>query len=136
MSSTPPTVAIINTSDDLIALLAELVRLEGYRAVTAYIREFREGTRDLSAFLAEHDPRVILWDIAIPYAQNWAYFRHAEQLEAARGRAFVLTTTNKRVLEELVGPTETFELMGKPFDLDEVMQAVARGLERSAGGDP
>jgi hypothetical protein len=40
----------------------------------------------------------------------------------------VLTTTNKRALDALVGRTPAQELVGKPFDLDALVQAVRRAL--------
>ncbi len=129
-----PTVAIINTSDDLLALLKEVVEGDGYHAVTAFTRDFRDGQRDIGAFITEHNPQVIIWDIAIPYDANWHYFRTVQGMDIVEGRAFVLTTTNKRALDELVGPTDTMELIGKPFDLDVLSQALADALARSGSG--
>lgn len=40
-----------------------------------------------------------------------------ERVCGAWGRKIVLTTTNKKRLEELVGPTDAFEIVGKPYDL-------------------
>jgi hypothetical protein len=45
------------------------------------------------------------------------------------GRRIVVTTTNKKVLESMVGPTRAFEVHGKPYDIDLIVSAV----ERAAG---
>jgi hypothetical protein len=48
-----------------------------------------------------------------------------------RGRQLVVTTTNKRALE-LVGETGAIEIIGKPYDLDHVVDAV----KKAAGISP
>ena len=127
-----PVVAIVDTSEDIVALLRELLAADGFRPVARFVPDFREGREDLDAFLQEHDPAVIIWDIALPYDRNWAYFQEASASAAARGRRFVLTTTNKRALEELVGPTPAHELVGKPYDIEVLLAAV----HRAAGTTP
>ena len=93
-----PLLAIVNTSVDLAEMLAEAAKEEGYRTVTGWVSEFRSGRQDPAAFLREHEPDVVLWDIAIPYEENWNFFQSVQQSEAGRGRWFVITTTNRRVL--------------------------------------
>ena len=127
-----PVVAIINTSEDIVAFLRELLAADGFRPVAGFVPDFREGRQDLDAFLRAHDPAVILWDIALPYDRNWAYFQAARAGEAARDRRFVLTTTNKRALEELVGPTPAHELLGKPYDIEALLAAVHRAAGTTA----
>jgi DNA-binding NtrC family response regulator len=78
------------------------------------------------SFLQEHNPSVIVLDIAPPYEENWNFFQLMKDTQAASGRQFVLTTTNKKILEGLVGKTHTIELVGKPFDLDEIVKAVQK----------
>ncbi len=127
-----PVVAIINTSEDIVAFLRELLAADGFRPVTGFVPDFREGRQDLDAFLQEHDPAVIIWDIGFPYDRNWAYFQEVRGSDAARGRRFVLTTTNKRALEELVGPTPAHELIGKPYDIEALLGAVHRAVGTAA----
>ena len=46
----------------------------------------------------------------------------------ARPHRFIITTTNLRVLEGLAGPTDAIELIGRPFDLGEILDRVALAL--------
>jgi DNA-binding NtrC family response regulator len=129
-SNASPCVAILNTSQEMIELLQDVVEEEGLTTATAYIVDFRRGQRDLTQFFQDHRPRAVLYDIAIPYVENWRFFQ--EQVLAPGflpERCFIITTTNKTVLEALVGPTHAIELIGRPFDLDTIVQAVRRALQ-------
>ena len=127
-ADTSPLVAVINTSEQLIALLRLALESEGYRTVTAFTHELKSRDIDLAAFLQEHDARVIVYDIAVPYEENWDFFQELLRMPSVASRQFVLTTTNKRALDELVGPTRTLEIIGKPFDLAQFLDAVRGAL--------
>jgi len=129
--ATSPLLAIINTSPDLVQMLTEAAQHEGYRTITGWVPDFREGRQDLAAFLRQHEPDAVLWDIALPYDINWHYVQAVRARDIMRDCPLVLITTNKRALEALVGPTEALEVIGKPFDLDELFAAVARTLQGS-----
>ena len=45
-----------------------------------------------------------------------------------QGRRLVLTTTNKMALDAMVGPTEALEIIGKPYDIEQIVAAVAKAL--------
>jgi hypothetical protein len=47
-----------------------------------------------------------------------------------QGRAFVVTTTNKRALEELIGPNDVVELLCKPYDLQQIVDACTSAFEK------
>lgn len=132
MPASPPAphVAVINTSVDVVALLVDVLTEEGFRATGAFVVDFRDGRDDLDAHLDRHDPAVVVWDIAVPYEENWRYFLEMRARPSLRERGLVLTTTNKRVLDAIVGPTEALEIVGKPFDLDAIVAAVRRALPR------
>ena len=123
-----PLLAIVNSSADVTELLCWAAADEGYRSVTACASAFRDGTQDLAAFLREHEPSAVIWDIALPYDANWHYVQGVRERGIMRDCPLVLTTTNKRALETLVGATDVLEIIGKPFDLDDVFAAVRRAL--------
>jgi CheY-like chemotaxis protein len=127
-----PLIAIINTSVETIDMLRDLLEDEGFAVVATYVVRLKRGEQDLTSFFAEHRPQAVLYDIAIPYEENWDFLQ--QQVPPASGlaeRQFVLTTTNKAALEHLVGPTAALEIIGKPFDLEVLMLAVRRAVAGS-----
>lgn len=123
------TVAVINADEDVVETLLLLLEGEGYHAVGELLGNFEEGPAYFTAFCQQHQPQLIILDIPPPYEEHWAFFHLLKDSEAAQGRQFLLTTTNKRVLEQVVGKTEEVEILGKPFDLDELMRAVKNLLK-------
>jgi len=123
-------VAIVNTSDDLVQVLRDELISHGFNVVTAHIRDIKSGHEDFTAFLTGHDPDVIIYDIAVPYEDNWTFFQTLRQLPAARNRDFVVTTVNKRILDQRVGDTHAIEIQGgRADDLDPVLEAVKTVLK-------
>lgn len=122
-------VAIVNTNDDLVRVLREALIDQHFNVVTLHIRDIKAGRQDFSEFLEVHDPEVVIYDIAIPYADNWTFLQSLRKLPAAKGRKFVITTVNQRALEKKIGPNEAVEILGAhPDDLDPVIEVVHKKL--------
>ena len=128
--ATPPRVAVINSNDDILVVITAALADEGYHTIAGHARLFRLGQESLKEFIAAHDPHVILWDIAPPFIVNWQYFQEVKDLPIMQGRRFILTSTNVRGLRELVGdlPEGMFEILGKPYELDEIYSAIHKAL--------
>jgi hypothetical protein len=72
---------------------------------------------------------VIVYDIAIPYEENWRLFLHIRDSPACAGVRFVVTTTNVHQVRKVAGRDQLLhEIVGKPYDLDEVTQAVKEAI--------
>jgi len=127
-----PTIAVFNSSDDTVELLRTALEAEGFQTVAGNIPDVKKGDLDLIDFVNHHTPAVILYDISPPYDANWRFLRLVRSSESLKKHQFVLTTTNKPALEQLVGQTEALEIIGKPYDLGRVIEAVRTALARSA----
>jgi CheY-like chemotaxis protein len=126
-----PTIAVFNSSDDTVELLRTALEAEGFQTVAGHIPDVKKGDLDLIDFVNHHTPAVILYDISPPYDANWRFLRLVRSSESLKKYHFVLTTTNKPALEQLVGETEALEIIGKPYDLRQVVDAVRTALARS-----
>jgi CheY-like chemotaxis protein len=121
----PIVAAIVNTSPDIVDMLRRALEPAGIVAVSVLSHQIREGAVDVDVFLTQHDPHVVVYDIAPPYDGNWNLFRHLSGRPGMRGRSIVLTSTNARQVEQLAGrDLRIYEIVGKPYDLDQVVQAV------------
>lgn len=124
-----PVIAVVNTNDDLVQVLRDSLIREGFDVVTAHVRDFKAGRQDFGAFLRSHRPAVVVYDISVPYEDNWTFLQTLRELPEARDQAFVITTVNKRVFERRVGQKDVIEIEGgRADDLDPVVEAIQRQI--------
>jgi len=130
MSSAPPVVAILNSNDDTVEMLRMMLESEGFVAVSAHVSDLRRGQFDFSGFIEEHNPQVIIYDIIPPYERGWMFLQHLRSMSAMEGRRFVLTSTNPGRVEEAARPDQpVFEIIGKPYDMQVIVDAVKKALQ-------
>jgi DNA-binding NtrC family response regulator len=123
-------IAILNNNNDTLDMLRECLKGHGFaRVVTGRVDDIRDGAPDFLAFVAEHCPAVFVYDIPIPYEEHWAFLRAMTAKELMKGRRILVTTTNKWALESMVGPTSAIEVLGKPYDLAQIVAGVERMLQ-------
>ena len=118
-----PVVAVINTNPDLVELLKARIEAAGFIVLVMHIADIRAGL-DLEAVLAQHDPKVIVYDVVAPYERNWRFFEHLRDSVFAK-RQFVLTSPNEQALRRFVGRDESvYEIIEGTADIDAIVQAV------------
>ena len=129
MPDTLPLVAIFNTSPDTVEMLRVVLQQAGFVVASIYTFHIRDGLVDLDAFMRQHAPDVILYDIAPPYDANWALFQHLRTHTALAGCHFVITSPNAGYVQKLADRNErVYEVIGKPYDLDEIVRATKEAL--------
>src|SRR5262245_934959 len=129
---TVPSIVVLNSSQDTIDLLKIVLEEQGYAVATAHTSSIRSGELDVLDFVEKHSPDVIVYDIALPYEENWKFLRLLQSSEPLKQIQWVLTTTHKKRLQELVSDTgEVHEVVGKPYDLAQITTAIKNALEQS-----
>lgn len=125
-SSTPPiVVAIVDTNPEIVRILRTSLENAGFVAIDLPIEDIKTGVANLKSMIEEHDPRVIVYDIAPPYEQSWRFLEHLRSTTDFRGRQFVLTAVNVRAVRETLRREETvYEILGKDPDIMEIVRAV------------
>ena len=121
----PIVVAIVDTNPEIVRMLRINLEKAGFVAIDLPIEHIKTGVANLKSMLEEHDPRVIVYDVAPPYDQSWRFLEHLRTTTDFRGRQFVLTAVNVRAVREILRHNETvYEIIGKDTDIMEVVRAV------------
>jgi DNA-binding response OmpR family regulator len=124
MSEPPIVVAVFNTSPDTVDLLRIVLEDAGFVVVSAFTYDIRDGEVDLEAFCRQYAPRIVVYDISLPYDANWRLFLRLRTTPALHGVQFVITTTHAAHVQKLAGDQEIFEIVGKPYDLGRIVDKV------------
>src|SRR5258705_3456950 len=122
-------IAVFNSSSDTIEVLKLALEEQGFVVASGHVSDIKKGQVDVIDFVREHQPDVVIYDVALPYEENWRFLRLLQSSDALEDFKWVITTTHKRRLEELVGDTgEVIEIVGKPYDMQQIIDAVRAAL--------
>ena len=121
----PVTVAILNSTPDAVEMLRDVFYKAGLLPVSCFTHDIRDGKVDFEAFMRQHQPRVIVYDIAPPYERNIRMFAHIRALPVIDGCHFVVTSMNPANVIHLLGRDErVYEVVDRTEDLMLLVQAV------------
>ena len=118
------TLLLLNSQPDTITLLSDWFGALGATVHSSKTLELCHREDEAQALLETIHPDVIIFDLSIPYAQNWQCLQHLIKMGLFGSVPLVLTTTNKRALDQIVGPTDAFEVIGTPHDLWHLQELV------------
>jgi DNA-binding response OmpR family regulator len=127
-------VALFNASDDTVEMVQRMLDATGFDClIGCHFSDLKHGRIDFASYLGVHQPQVVIFDISPPYKENWHFFKTLRDSKAMKGRGLVLTTTNKERLDETVGTdSKAFEVVGKPYDLNQIKTAIHLALEQAS----
>jgi len=75
------------------------------------------------AFVADHSPSVVLFDVSLPYDQNLEMFQRMRENALSGAPRWIALSTEPAVVRTL---KESGELVvGKPFQLDELTELLS-----------
>jgi len=125
-----PSIAVFNSSADTIEVLKLALEEHGYAVASGHVSDIKKGQVDVIDFVNEHQPDVVIYDVALPYEENWRFLRLLQSSDALKKLKWVITTTHKKRLQELVGECgEVYEIVGKPYDMQMILDAVKTAIE-------
>ena len=129
------TVAVVNgLADTMLMLEVALQEIGGFDTLAVQVRDVRLGIVDLPALARRHNIAGIVYDIAIPYAENWAFLQQLRGEQGANLPPIVVTTTNLHALQQCVdAEVRALEIIGKPYDLEALIAAVHRAVACNPG---
>jgi hypothetical protein len=121
----PTTIAIVNTTPDTVDFLRHVFEQAGFTVVAGFTYDIRDGKLDFEAFMRQHQPRVIVYDLAPPYDANLRLFHHVRDMPAAQSAHFVVTAVNPARVIELVGrDQQVYEVVDRSEDMLRLVHAV------------
>ncbi len=124
-------IAVFNAHAETVAMLHLALQQAGFDTIDAPLAEFDRGVDQALAFLREHAPNAVVYDVSPPYEKTASFC--CDLQEADGQRAWVITSTNPaRTARDLRTHPERYELIGKPYHLEHVIAAVQRAVQKNA----
>jgi CheY-like chemotaxis protein len=116
--------AILNDSPHVIRLLWKWFQQHGHHCATGMVSEMPLAHVEVEQFISKHMPDVVVYDVPMPYDSSWDLLDVIRATPSLQAQPFVVTTRNKRKLEQVVGRTSAIEIAGQPEDLRRLLKAV------------
>jgi CheY-like chemotaxis protein len=125
--TTKRSVAILNSRQDFIEALQVALEAKGFAASGVHVADIQSGALDLLAFVHQHKPQLVVYDLPRPYESHWNFLRLLKDTQMFNAMTWVLATTDKRALEAAVGASGVVEIIfGEPYGVEDVVTAVCK----------
>jgi len=117
-------VLVVDDNEDILSLLALILEGEGYRVETA--ADGREGLEAVGRGM----PDLILLDMKMPVMDGWEFAREY-RAKYDRGGAPIVVLTAAADAKKYAGEIGAAAWIGKPFDLDALLDIVQRCTKKA-----
>jgi DNA-binding NarL/FixJ family response regulator len=128
-------VALLNSSEDVIARLQQALDEGGFRTAAAHVTDVQMGALDLIAWMSEIAADVILVDLPRPDGRALNFLRLLQHVDVLQRCGWILTTTHKDALETMLTAADGHLIVvGQPDIAGQVADAARRVLATCAAG--
>ncbi len=117
-------ILVVDDEVDIVNLVVDILQEEGYQVRSAF-----NGEMALAA-IAHRLPAMILMDMYMPQMTGIMLIQHLRTIGMS-AIPVVLMTASPRAAEPLLN-MELADYLAKPFDIDQLLQCVARNFDRNA----
>ena len=124
----PGDILVVDDETDIVNLVVELLQDEGYQVRSAF-----NGEMALAA-IQRQQPAMILMDMYMPQMTGIMLLEHLRS-NGLLDIPVVLMTASPRAAES-VADIALVDYLAKPFDIEQLLQCVARNLHRNRSIDP
>jgi DNA-binding NarL/FixJ family response regulator len=129
-------VALLNSSEDVIARLREALDEGGFRTVAAHVADVQMGVLDIIAWMSETPADVILVDLPRPDGRALNFLRLLQHVDVLQRCGWILTTTHKDALETMLTAADGHPVVvGQPDIAGQVADAARRVMATCAAED-
>jgi DNA-binding NarL/FixJ family response regulator len=130
-------VALLNSSEDVIARLREALDEGGFRTVAAHVADVQLWVLDLIAWMSETGADVILVDLPRPDGPALNFLRLLQHVDVLQRCGWILTTTHKDALETMLTAADGHPVVvGQPDIAGQIADAARRVLATCVAGRP
>ena len=119
-------ILVVDDEIDIVNLVVDILQDEGYQVRSAF-----SGEMALAA-IAQQQPAMILMDMYMPQMTGIMLLEHLRATSIA-AIPVVLMTASPRAAETLLN-MDMVDYLAKPFDIDQLLQCVARTFGHNAPG--
>lgn len=127
-----PTIAVVDNDTDFLGLMNDLLSLEGYRTLIC-----REGDRAYGT-IKEAQPDLVILDVRLDHAEQGWTILELLRLDPTTARIpVIICSADAHFLREKAASLHELrcDTLEKPFDLDMLLEKVARALRDGQGED-
>jgi CheY-like chemotaxis protein len=126
-TSVPMTnVLLLSTRPESMGVLQDQLQQAGYPTRGQLIGELQSGQRNYLEVLAESEPDVIVYDLAPPYPAQWSFYELLRSSELSTPLVFILTSSDKPRLEQVVGEIGSLQFTDDPLSLARLVAELQR----------
>ena len=118
------TLLLLNNQPDTVTLLSDWFGALGASVHDLRALDLCHHVDESRQLLNTIRPDVVLFDLSIPYEQSWLCFKYLSEIALFGPAPMILTTTNRRAVDQIIGSTDAFEILGTPQDLWHLQELV------------